>query len=54
MISIGFGDIFYYNYSKEPPKPYSNHVGPDIIEPYYSSLIEPLKATLIGTPETKF
>ena len=24
-IGIGFGGILYYNYNKEPLKPYSNH-----------------------------
>ena len=25
IIRIGFGGISYYNYNKEPPKPYSNY-----------------------------
>ena len=25
IIRIGFGGIIYYNYNKEPPKPYSNY-----------------------------
>ena len=28
IIRIGFGGTFYYNYNKEPPRPYSNYYGP--------------------------
>ena len=28
IIRVGFGGILYYNYNKEPPKPYSNYEGP--------------------------
>ena len=28
IIRVGFGGILYYNYNKEPPKPYSNYYGP--------------------------
>ena len=30
IIRIGFWGSSYYNYNKEPPKPYSNYIGPYI------------------------
>ena len=32
IIRIGFGGIVYYNYNKEPPKPYSTDQGSYMIE----------------------
>ena len=39
IIGIGFWGIFYYNYKKEPPKPYSNDEGPCITK---NPTIDPL------------
>ena len=53
---IGFGDRLYYNFDKEPPKPYSNYESPyNTLNPKrFRIYLDPKKTYLFRVPYSDF